>query len=112
MNVVEMVDSIATVLLVVAGLLMFGQVSVYTVLARWWRSADGFYLAASGVMFAALLTYNFAALMDWFDEDDPTVRAWTRLVIYAAATALALWRTGLLVRAQLDGARQRRKERR
>lgn len=75
---------------------------VYSVLARWWETREGWYLWFSSLILATILAYNYAAIVGWFDLRDPAVRDWTRLGIYAGALVIMTWRAVLLLMAQFS----------
>ncbi len=89
--------------LVLAVVAAVGFLTVYTVLARWWETREGWYLWVSSLVFAGLLTYNLGVIMGWAWAD-PWVRAWTRAAMYAACLVVMCWRGVLLILAQLQGS--------
>lgn len=89
--------NIALLLAVVLGVLFL---VLYSILARWWETREGWYLWVSSLILAMILGYNYAAIVGWFDLRDPAVRDWTRLAIYGGALVIMTWRSILLLLAQ------------
>lgn len=81
---------------------------VYSLLARWWESREGWYLFVSSAILAEILSYNYAAIKGWFLLTDPLVREWVRLLIYTQVLLVMAWRGLLVIQAQAESWRIRK----
>lgn len=105
------VNQAGTLALLCGAVCGFVFLIVYSFLAKWWESREGWYLWVSSLIFAEVLTYNFAVVMDWFDLPEPAIRDWVRLVIYGQVFIVMAWRGLLLLQAQADGLRAQKQAR-
>ncbi len=80
----------------------------YSLVAKWWRWREGWFIALSSLGLSSLFWYIAAARFGWLPPlDDSSTRAWLRLTIFGAFGVALLWVSVLLLLAQIE---QRRKE--
>lgn len=97
------IQDLGTFTLAVAAIFGVGFLVAYSVLARWWESATGWYLWVSSAILTIILGYNYAALQGWLSV---TQREWTRFLIYFGALVIMVWRGALLLAAQYQVYRE------
>ena len=86
------------------GLLALGGaafLTVYTLLARWWKVREGLFIFTASLWLTVPFAYIYAGRIGWLAPlDDGGARVWLRLVIFTPFAIGLIWISVLLLMAQ------------
>lgn len=88
------------------GLLALGGIlflTVYTLLAKWWRYREGRFIFTASLWLTVLFAYLFAGRIGWLAPlEDGGARVWLRLAIFTPFAIGLVWISVLLLMAQWE----------
>lgn len=76
---------------------------LYTLLAKWWRWREGWFIFVAGTGLTSLMAYIYAGRVGWLPPlDDGGARVWLRLLIFTGFGVALVWIGALLLMAQYE----------